>query len=193
MAMTGRFKLVIDKLFTKHLFATNVVTCGGLLGVGDACVQGMNIFVQKGKDKQVEYDFKRTGRMVVIGLALGPFNHFWYSLLDKTVKGGGLQVVLKKIALDQAFAGPFFCTLFLTGTSLMEGQGLEGAKSEWKEKFLPIYMVDWCFWPMAQYVNFRFLPTQYRVAYVSTATLIWNSFLSYMKHKSVPADEEHVH
>ena len=53
--------------------------------------------------------------MVVIGLALGPFNHFWYAILDKVVKGTGAQVVFKKIALDQAFAGPFFCTLFLTG------------------------------------------------------------------------------
>ena len=53
--------------------------------------------------------------MVAIGLILGPFNHYWYAILDKVVKGSGGQVVLKKIALDQAFAGPFFCTLFLTG------------------------------------------------------------------------------
>ncbi|GFO37194.1 mpv17-like protein 2 [Plakobranchus ocellatus] len=193
-ATVSRLRVVLDKLFTKHLFTTNVVTCGALLGVGDACVQGMNIAWHKKKDAQLpEYDLKRTGRMVVIGLALGPFNHFWYALLDKWVKGPGAQMVLKKICLDQAVAGPFFCSMFLSGTTILEGGGVENAKSEVKEKFLKIYMVDWCFWPMAQFINFKFLPTKYRVAYVSTATLIWNSFLSYMKHKNVPANEEHVH
>ena len=65
MALTARFRLVIDKLFTKHLFTTNVVTCGALLGVGDACVQGMNIAVHKGADQQVNYDFKRTGKLAL--------------------------------------------------------------------------------------------------------------------------------
>lgn len=41
------------------------------------------------------------------------------------------------------------------------------------------------FWPAAQSVNFRFVPGQFRVAYVSSATLIWNSMLSYFKHSDV--------
>ena len=56
-----------------------------------------------------------SGRMLVIGLILGPFNHHWYRLLDQFVTGSGLKVVAKKIAADQAVAGPFFCTAFLIG------------------------------------------------------------------------------
>jgi protein Mpv17 len=56
--------------------------------------------------------------MMLIGFMLGPFNHFWYSMLDKVVTGSGLKVVLKKIAADQSVAGPFFCTTFLIGTQL---------------------------------------------------------------------------
>ena len=56
-----------------------------------------------------------SGRMIAIGFVLGPFNHYWYTFLDKVLKGSGGTIVLKKIACDQAVAGPFFCTSFLFG------------------------------------------------------------------------------
>lgn len=180
----------IDAIFSKNLLVANVVTCGTLLGVGDACVQGMNIAVTK---KKTKFDFERTGRMIIIGCALGPFNHIWYAVLDKFIKGASGKAVFQKILCDQFIAGPFFCTTFLYGLSILEGKGTSGAKQEWKDKFLEIYFVDWMFWPGAQYINFKFVPGKYRVAYVSTATLIWNSFLSYVKHREIEASEEDFH
>ena len=53
--------------------------------------------------------------MMGIGVVLGPFNHFWYKILDRYVKGEGVRVVVKKIACDQAVAGPFFSSVFLVG------------------------------------------------------------------------------
>ncbi len=41
---------------------------------------------------------------------------------------------------------------------------------------------DWCIWPPTQYVNFVYVPTKYRVLYVNGITVIWDVFLSYMKH-----------
>jgi hypothetical protein len=35
----------------------------------------------------------------------------------------------------------FFYLSFLSGSSLLEGNTLDAAKTEWKEKFLTIYMV----------------------------------------------------
>lgn len=45
--------------------------------------------------------------------------------------------------------------------------------------------VDWAFWPAAQFINFRFVPGSLRVLYVSFAALLWNIFLSYIKHDHV--------
>ena len=45
------------------------------------------------------------------------------------------------------------------------------------------FQADWTFWPAAQAVNFYVLPSHLRVIYVAFATLCWNTFLSYMKHK----------
>ncbi|KAK7100613.1 mpv17-like protein 2 [Littorina saxatilis] len=178
------FKSAVQSLFTRHLFLTNVISCGGLLCVGDGIIQNLERFHMKrltGISK--EYNYERTGRMLVIGLVLGPFNHHWYRLLDKLVVGSGLKVVVKKIAADQAVAGPFFCSCFLIGMGLMEGKSPKECGKEWSDKFLTIYMADWCVWPPAQFINFYFLPTRFRVLYVSMVTLCWNTFLSFMKHK----------
>uniref|UniRef100_A0A0B6YBP3 Mpv17-like protein 2 n=1 Tax=Arion vulgaris TaxID=1028688 RepID=A0A0B6YBP3_9EUPU len=184
MSSVAKIKNCLDKLFTKHLLATNVVACGTLLGVGDCVVQRINMF----SNKEQRYDFSRTGRMIIIGFGLGPFNHYWYALLDRMIKGSTGLSVIKKIACDQLVAAPFFCTSFLSGLALLEGEGIDGAKTEMKDKFLKIYMFDWTFWPLAQFVNFRFVPGNLRVVYVSSATLLWNSFLSFVKHEHKPQE-----
>lgn len=38
-------------------------------------------------------------------------------------------------------------------------------------------------WPMAQFINFTFVPLQYQVIYVQCIALLWNSYLSMMLNK----------
>ena len=76
--------------------------------------------------------------------------------------------------------------------------------SEFKQKFPTIYMFDWLIWPPSQGVNFLYVPSKYRyirtlnvkykclhilcrVLYVNGVTVVWDVFLSYIKHK--PEDE----
>ncbi|BFY99393.1 hypothetical protein BsWGS_02433 [Bradybaena similaris] len=175
----------MDYLFRQNLLATNIVTCASLLGLGDCAVQKINTAF----DKDYKYDLARTGRMAIIGVMLGPFNHFWYAFLDRLIVGKTRRIIIKKIMIDQAVAGTFFCTSFLYGISILEGKTHEAAIEEWKHKFLKIYMLDWTFWPMAQCINFKFVPSKFRVLYVCVSTFIWNSLLSYIKYKP---KEEHV-
>lgn len=178
---------LIKKLFTKYLVVTNTITCGCLLGTGDLITQNIEQrFMHRKKEDEegVVINWHRTGRMFMMGISLGPLTHLWYNVaIDKLIKGVGNKMVFKKILADQFVAGPIFCSSFFFGMGLMEGRGIKGAVGEVRDNFLPVYMADWCFWPPAQYINFRYLPVEYRVVYVCTLTLCWNTFLSYMKHR----------
>ena len=44
------------------------------------------------------------------------------------------------------------------------------------------FQFDWIIWPPTQYLNFRYIPQSFRVLYVNTVTVVWDVFLSYIKH-----------
>ncbi len=50
---------------------------------------------------------------------------------------------------------------------------------------------NWTVWPLAQYINFAYIPTEQRVLYVTVLGLVWNSYLSHMgnRHAEVKKEE----
>lgn len=70
---------------------------------------------------------------------------------------------------------------FFFGMTLLEGGSIEDAKNEVKVKFVSTYKVGVCVWPVLQTINFAFVPEPNRVVFVSFCSLLWTSFLAYMK------------
>jgi len=165
--------------FGKHLLLTNCVSCGGFFMLGDLIQQRIEMSQNPGQ----QYDLKRSLRLSLVGLSQGPPHHYWYLYLDKFLPGRSLRTVNKKILADQLIAAPFFAITFIYGAGLLEGNSLRSCWSEFKSKFPTIYLFDWFFWPPSQGINFLFVPSQYRVLYVNGLTVLWDVFLSYIKHK----------
>lgn len=176
--MLGRLLTGIRRSFSgRNLLITNTVSGAGLLVLGD--------LLQQRREGGDGHDGLRSVRMFLVGLSQGPPHHYWYSLLDKKLVGKSMKTISQKILADQLLAAPFFAITFIYGASLLEGHSLGECWTEFKEKFPTIYLFDWVIWPPTQAVNFLLIPAQYRVLYVNCVTVVWDIFLSYMKHKPV--------
>eukprot|EP00795_Rhopilema_esculentum_P017676 gene17676-9330_t len=114
----------------------------------------------------------------------GPVSTFVYNNLDRILPGSGAKVVMKKLIFDQMVFTCISTGIFYVGMSLLEGKTWNETKAELKKKFLPTYAASFIIWPTAQAINFAFIPTAYRVVYISTIAFFWVISLSYLKNKS---------
>jgi Mpv17 / PMP22 family len=55
-----------------------------------------------------------------------------------------------------------------------------GSKAEGivRERLWPTMLMNWTMWPFAGLINFKFIAPDYRVAFMSSVALIWNTYLS---------------
>ena len=45
-----------------------------------------------------------------------------------------------------------------------------------------LYIAEWLLWPPAQFINFYFLPTRYRVLYDNTVSLVYDVYTSHVQN-----------
>ncbi|VDK61462.1 unnamed protein product, partial [Anisakis simplex] len=97
----------------RYLLATNTVSCSTLLGIADVAQQYIHGDWDPGKDRPLA--IWRTLRFSIMGIVVGPMNHFWYKWLDASViRGNQGSIVLKKVIADLAVS-PVFASTFVSG------------------------------------------------------------------------------
>lgn len=47
-----------------------------------------------------------------------------------------------------------------------------------------------CVWPILQTINFSMVPERHRLVFVSICSLMWTTFLAYMKTKELELEQE---
>jgi protein Mpv17 len=150
------------------------LTSGLLYSIGDIATQTIS------KDG-TDIDFHRVARFALTGSILhGPYFLMGFRALDAKFPGNSLKASLTKVLVGQVCLFPPFVSLLLTFTSLLEGKSLLTA--DFKEKFIKININGLLIWPFANLVNFRYIPSQYRVLYVNMIGLGWNTYLSFATH-----------
>ena len=90
-----------------------------------------------------EHDFTRTKNMLTVGLLQGPFHHYFYTFLEKTIPGTKAFPVFKKTIADQMLSSPTSLAIFFFGHGFLERRNLKEIHEEVQHKFLHTWKV--CF------------------------------------------------
>lgn len=196
-AVRGVSKYVVPKVqsltkvaFSRYLLCTNVVISATLSGLGDITEQHYEIFTEELDG----WDAWRTRKMTMSGVTVGVVCHFWYGFLDKHIVGQTLGIVIRKIIIDQVIGSPLSLAAFFMTLSLMEGKPLTDFGS-FKEKAVKLYIAEWVIWPPAQFINFYFLPTKFRVLYDNTVSFgydIYTSYVTHLKEVAINGNNKHL-
>ncbi|EDV39916.1 uncharacterized protein Dana_GF10258 [Drosophila ananassae] len=182
-------KIAWSNMFGKYLLITNVFGSGLLMVVGDVIAQEYEY--RRGLRQQDRFDTDRMYRMFVAGALQGPLHHYVYNWMDRVMPARTFKNIIKKILIDQLVMSPACILIFFYSVCYLERQTLEQTNQELIKKFPYVYLLDWMTWPAAQYLNFRYLDTKYRVTFVNVCTAVYNVLISYMKHSfGLPLDLE---
>lgn len=165
---------------SKYPIRTKTISTFILAVLGDIIAQ----YVAHDKDTPYHHDVRRTVSMGIWALIfMGPVLHYWYTYLDKAVKGR-LSLV-KKLLVDQLVFAPTFHTTFMFGTGLLEGNSWKSTVETWRTKIIPTLKANYTLWPAIQSINFTFIPPKLQVLFINCFSLLWNCIITYITHDDV--------
>ncbi|XP_075246947.1 mpv17-like protein 2 [Convolutriloba macropyga] len=174
----------------KMLWVTNTASSFALYFLGDVVAQKIESYRELNPGGQLRkqtlavmapVDWKRATRMACMSFIISPWQTGFYLFLDKRLPGLTVKTIFCKIFFDQLNAAPLYMS-FITCLAYLEGNTWSQSINQCKEKFVPIYALDLCIWPTAQFANFYWVKPAFRVTYVNIVTFAWNIILSICVH-----------
>ncbi|KAK9712148.1 hypothetical protein K7432_007350 [Basidiobolus ranarum] len=191
-----------------HPLSTLALTNGALAVISDILAQsistppnpappeGDNFINTEAAIAEKNYNFARTARLSFYGFATAPLINKWYTVLDKgfplpkiqgsknVLQSSVVKAVIKRVAADQILFAPFGLVLFFTSISIMEGASWEGIKHKFEKAYFPGITANYQLWPLAQMINFFYVPLKFRVPFASTVGVFWTAYLSWLNSKN---------
>uniref|UniRef100_T1IQ56 Mpv17-like protein n=1 Tax=Strigamia maritima TaxID=126957 RepID=T1IQ56_STRMM len=168
------------QIFNKYPITRGIVTYGFSYATSDLIAQ--TFF----RPEQEKFNWKEVSRFGLFGsLWVAPTVYTWIKTSSKLFPAPNLQNALKKAIVEQFTYCPFAITTFYTGMNLLQGRSMDHATNELREKFWPTYQTGALYWVSVQTLNFAMIIEKNRVPVMSVASLVWGTFLSYMKFEKV--------
>lgn len=127
------------------------------------------------------FDFERLIRFMAYGFLMAPIQHKWFSFLSKTfplVKSKGTTQAMKRVAFDQLLFAPVGLGVFFTFMTIAEGGGRRAISKKFQDVYVPALKANYLVWPAVQMLNFRVIPLQFQIPFVSTIGIAWTAYLS---------------
>ena len=99
--------VLFNAMFRKHLLAANTLLSCAIDGLGD--------YLEQKVEGAEQVDKYRTARFASLGLLYGPWEFYWYHLLDIWFPGKTTKVVVQKVLLDEFLMSPIEYVVFYVG------------------------------------------------------------------------------
>lgn len=93
--------------------------------------------------------------------------------------------LIKRVAADQLIMAPVGLALFIGSMGMMEGRTRSQIKEKYKDMYGDAIVANWKVWPIAQTVNFRYMPLPYRVPFSQACGVLWTLYLSMLNSRYV--------
>ncbi|KAI0728622.1 hypothetical protein C8Q72DRAFT_833562 [Fomitopsis betulina] len=182
--------------FETRPYATLAIANGALNALGDIVAQLTEKFNMPVHAREWRYDIPRTLRFAAFGVGMGPMIGRWNFVLERyfplrsanVPPGGGkapvsLRALGKRVAADQLFMAPIGLGIFIGSMGIMEGRDAAHIQRKYSDMYKPALITNWQVWPLAQVINFRFMPLAYRVPFQSSCGVFWTLYLSILNSR----------
>lgn len=133
------------------------------------------------KDLPPPFDFERLTRFMAYGFAMAPLQFKWFGFLSRTfpiTKTSAFGPAMKRVAFDQIIFAPFGVACFFSVMTVAEGGGRRAVMSKLRDMYVPTLKANYAVWPAVQVINFRLMPVQFQLPFVSTIGIAWTAYLS---------------
>eukprot|EP00903_Cladosiphon_okamuranus_P016163 g14916.t1 len=130
---------------------------------------------------------RRTAAFAFFGFVLnGPLFHWWYGALERAAARrrkpgdlpGGTRDIAFKVALDRFLLTPPYLAITLASLRLLQGLGVKRSLGETRALYRGVLFTNWKVWTVAQLVNFKLVPVEYRPVFANFVACWWNIYLS---------------
>jgi len=127
------------------------------------------------------FDFERLTRFMAYGFLMAPIQFKWFNFLSRAfpvTKTSGLAPAMKRVAFDQLIFAPVGIATFFTAMTIAEGGGRRAVSHKLRDMYLPTLKANFMVWPLVQIINFRLMPIQFQLPFVSSVGIAWTAYLS---------------
>lgn len=128
------------------------------------------------------FDFARLSRFMGYGFAMAPLQFKWFKFLSSAFpigpKYNAVAQTAKRVACDQLLFAPAGLVIFYSAMTLAEGGNMQNVKHKLRNMYVPTLKANYTVWPAVQLINFRLMPVQFQLPFVSTVGIAWTAYLS---------------
>ncbi|KAL6755981.1 hypothetical protein V8C86DRAFT_2658701 [Haematococcus lacustris] len=153
------------------------LTSASLSATGDLLSQFVQYQLNTGEAQR--YDPARTLRMFGFGLCIyGPLQFYWYNWLEWMLPMKTTASFLAKVTANQLMLAPVTLSSVFAWNLTLSGRAGQVA-DKIKDDLVPTMMNGWKFWIPAASINFRVVPLEQQVLYMSACGVLWTAYLSH--------------